>query len=81
MAPSSKPAQSLQEKMNQVVQKRNAYLLGIRDENRRREKKREEVRNRKRTIHFQPPTDKSSLLGELPPITFVERNPTWRTVN
>ena len=35
------------------------------------------MRSRKRTLHFRPPADPStSLLGDLPPITYVEVNPT-----
>ena len=67
----------LQRKMARVTQNRNAHLLGISEQNREKEKRREEVRSRKRTLHFRPPADPStSLLGDLPPITYVEANPT-----
>lgn len=67
----------LQRQMERVTQNRAARLQGISEQNREKGKRREEVRSRKRTLHFKPPADPStSLLGNLPPIPLVEENPT-----
>ena len=68
-------ARKLQKKMERVTQNRTAHLLGICEQNRDRDRRREEARSRRKTLHFKPPADAStSLLGNLPPISYVEDN-------
>ena len=63
----------LQEKMERVTWNRTAHLVGICEQNRDRERRREEVRWRKKMLHFKLAADGSaSLLGDLPPISYIE---------